>query len=417
MTEVLSAPQEPQSPPPAEPAAPAAMAARRFTFRYRYVLLDAALRWGVLAALRFGFINTVFFWILQVVVSLVGTSWTGNRAVKIRDEYGLIAGETDKDMGPFASTMVVAFMVLGVYFSWVMPSTSMIWLNRLIGIGLTLIWISFLTAIVVNSIGDPIESDEAPGGVDIDANDRAIIRLENDRASFVQRLETYTLESTLLGAIAFSAFVSIAASDRDAREGVTAMISIMRSAGMLLGKVRIIPALELLGTLRDEKALLAAIAVESLVCSIAFLCVLIARIRFADLLSWADYSIRVATAMNDKEEELNNLSFGAGPDQKSQIEQRLLKVRSEIDKAVEHAISTLSRVRPLLVYLLVFRNAGMLAFVFMLITSALWLSHTLALLFLIVSVVAGIYPALDRIRDRALERLQFFRTAISFRRR
>ena len=53
--------------------------------------------------------------------------------------------------------------------------------------------------------------------------------------------------------------------------------------------------------------LLAAVTLETLLCSMFFLSVIISRLHFYGILQRVDYAVRIARAYNNKEEELYNL--------------------------------------------------------------------------------------------------------------
>jgi hypothetical protein len=57
----------------------------------------------------------------------------------------------------------------------------------------------------------------------------------------------------------------------------------------------------------------------------------------------------------------------------------------------------------------VFRNLGIISFLLILITSALWVSKALAIVFTVLSALAYIYPMFDKwVRDRKLTGIGFF---------
>jgi hypothetical protein len=157
--------------------------------------------------------------------------------------------------------------------------------------------------------------------------------------------------------------------------------------------------------------LLLAIAVLSLICSMCFLCVIVARLRFTSALSHTDFCIRFAAALNSKEDDVHNLKLTVAPEHQDAIIRRLETIRLPMNDALRTAAKALAMLRPLLAYMAIFRNLGIISFLVTLITSALWFSKPLAGAFAVLSLVAYAYPLIDSVRDRAMRRLDIFQRA------
>jgi hypothetical protein len=145
-----------------------------------------------------------------------------------------------------------------------------------------------------------------------------------------------------------------------------------------------------------------------------FLSVIVSRLRFNDVLKRVDYAVRIASAYNDKEEEVYNFVL-QGHDE-SKVRNRLEILKKKISEAVYHAEESFVDLRPIVNYMWVFRNLGLISFLLILITGALWVSPILAFLFTTLSVLALVYAALDTwIRTRSLEKrgiIPFFRKKV-----
>jgi hypothetical protein len=156
---------------------------------------------------------------------------------------------------------------------------------------------------------------------------------------------------------------------------------------------------------------LAAIATQTLVCSACFLAVVICRLRFNDLLTRTDYCVRVAMQFNTKEEEVQNaiLLLDAIP---PRAEARLAQLKRHICESLDMAQQAMSTLKPVVRYMSLFRNLGVMGFLGILITSSVWISHALAILFSGLTVTAFIYPLLDRLlRDRTVQHILQFGNA------
>jgi hypothetical protein len=223
-----------------------------------------------------------------------------------------------------------------------------------------------------------------------------------------QRVDTYTLESALFGALSFSAFVTIIASEKATLAGaktfVDDVVRLFEAAVALSPDSAVTVAREI----GQETTLLAAIAAQTLICSSFFLSVIICRLRFNDLLARTDYCIRVATQFNQKEETLHAavLPLGETP---IHIGARLKVLHDNISESVSLANQAMGTLKPVVAYMAFFRNLGVLVFLLILIASSLWISEVLAILFGVLTVGVYAYPLLDRIRDRAMRHIQGFR--------
>ncbi len=142
-----------------------------------------------------------------------------------------------------------------------------------------------------------------------------------------------------------------------------------------------------------------------------FLSVIVSRLRFNDALKRVDYAVRIASSYNDKEEEVYNFVL-QGHDE-AKVRHRLTILKEKITVALYHAEESFRDLRPIVNYMWVFRNLGLISFLLILITGALWVSPILAILFTSLAVLAFVYSALDTwIRTRSLEKrgiIHFFR--------
>lgn len=402
-----------------ETAAPASPDAPRFLFAYRVVVLDSALRWGALALESRDFIAPWLYWVAQfIIIPLVVIPVVSYRRDTVATREKVEPRHIRIEFDAASITFLVVVWAIGAYFSFVLPSLRYAWLEFIAGILMSLLFAGYLAGLADLSVGHRIAPDaELQVFEPQDDNDRRIAHLETNRAVLFQRVDTYTLEGTFLGAISFSAFVTILSDHADAT--VAPLVTALENFLLDVARARAVEATtaqEALGAVRATEPLLAAIAGETLMCSACFLSVLIARIRFMYAIRDADYCIRLASMMNAKEEDMVNLSLTTTADQRPAIEERLTSIRRNIDEAIRLADRALGTLRPLILYMSVFRTLGLLFFLLTIVTGALWFSRVMALVFAALCLVAYLYPFLDRFRDRAsrvlpaqLERLHWRR--------
>ena len=300
----------------------------------------------------------------------------------------------------------------------------------------------------------------------IDRNDNQIIELEGRIRNEAIRIEAYILESVMFGALAFSAFLSIIASERfnitlsersDIRKGnveiqdsrlvetlevledkkfidtkelpkdsasisssrndrkqnkiatknvyklQTTEIAIFWDDAMAFMNDVLLFNIEDAGrkweNLTRPKNLIMLVMIQTLFCALFFLSVIASRLRYSKVAEEIDNLIRLARSFNDKEEEVHNIVLqGAGQvneDIRLNLGRRLKGLEIKIANNINKAKALLDQTRPILIYMSVFRNMGVVTFMSILITSCLFFSTTLASIFLAFSVIAYAYESLD----------------------
>ena len=392
---------------------------RTFKFAYFFILFDYLLRWILYGLWRFQLVNGWVFWIGQVVViSLVVAVLVVVRNENTREKYKVTSGADVSPEATLLSTILaLAGVFLGTYIAFTIFSGSSLWIRIVSSLLTFLVYGFYIFAIYISSVQTTIKEDEAPAPIElsvdewIDENDLEIVRLETDKISLTQRVDTYTLESTLFGALSFSGFVTIIASDKAVLIGVRELITNLTQIGRMILQFDFTHFGQPIAGMGTEMALIAGIAVETLICSMFFLSVIVSRLRFNDVLKRVDYAVRIASSYNDKEEEVYNFVL-QGHDE-SKVRNRLQALKDKISVAVYHAEESFRDLRPIVNYMRVFRNLGLISFLLILITGALWVSPILAVLFTSLAILAFVYSALDTvIRTRSLEKrgiVHFFR--------
>ena len=390
-----------------------------FKFAYSFLLLDFFLRWIVYGLWRFHMINGWVFWIAQVVViSIVIVGMVVVRNENTKEKYKL--GPRD-DANPEATLLSTILALGGVflatYIGYTIFSGSSWWIRIPFALLTFIVYGFYILAVCMSSVQSTAKEDEIPVPIElsvdewIDENDLEIVRLETDKISLTQRVDTYTLESTLFGALSFSGFVTIIAADKAVLSGVRELIADSAQIAQMILQFDFTHFGQPIAGMRTEIALIAGIAVETLICSMFFLSVIVSRLRFNDALKRVDYAVRIASSYNDKEEEVYN--FVLQGHEEARVSHRLTILKEKITVALYHAEESFRDLRPIVNYMWVFRNLGLVSFLLILITGALWVSPILAILFTSLAVLAFVYSALDTwIRTRSLEKrgiIQFFR--------
>jgi len=303
-----------------------------------------------------------------------------------------------------------------------------------------------------------IEEQEDEKLKSIDDNDLEIVRLEGAIKNETTRVDAYILESVLFGALAFSAFLTIIASERfnftpteyenlnnviitenDTVSAGTSRVELLKSlpAFMVNEDSTGNPVLEeepfiiqkaqnasevkqfsynlyqllIEGVLLFDfdkggeaweellkaRNLIILIMFETLFCSLFFISVIVSRIRYTKIAEEIDNLIRLARSFNDKEEEVFNLRLQVVDNEV--VEQNLERRLNILDHAIERNIVKVklfrNQTKPIVLYMTVLRNMGVFTFILILITSSLFFSRSLATIFVVLAILAYAYESMD----------------------
>jgi hypothetical protein len=397
---------------PAPPSEPKVLPAHLKLHFWPYgVVLDLVLRWCVLGLVRLGYIGSGWLWAIQIlVIPFVMFTVLMVRESRTRKRFALhdkVPLQPEANIG--IAVLVLVALAIGTAQTYAAIGVPWQWLRVVLTILAALVYLTFLSVVVVAS-GEvrAVVLDEDRDEAWTDGNDRLIIHLDSERASMQQRVDTYTLESALFGALAFSSFVTIVSSEKAKLTGAQLFIDdlarLFNAAVALSGDSVSAIVLEI----AQETTLLAAIAAQTLICSALFLAVIVCRLRFNDLLARTDYCIRVAMQFNDKEEAVLGavLHLDEVPQRATA---RLEQLRVNITESLGMAQQAMSGLKPVVNYMSLFRHLGVMAFLAILITSSVWISLTLAVLFVGLTATAFVYPLMDRwLRDRTLRHILQF---------
>lgn len=187
---------------------------------------------------------------------------------------------------------------------------------------------------------------------EVDSNTLEVIQYDIGLKTMLRRVDTYTLESTLLGALAFSAFVQILV-DSARPIGDLAWITsfaVETRTAVVFDRVITFPMIPNLMEV-SKGHLGSAIAVFLLSATVSFLAVLAARIQFTDAFRNAENLHAMATKFNEKAESLAKESSERAEAFNRQVDTLLL----ELEVAIK-------RVTPILDFMRIFRDWGLWLF-------------------------------------------------------
>ncbi|GEM_PF-2092788 len=285
---------------------------------------------------------------------------------------------------------------------------------------------------------------------EVDLNDIALVELEGDEKNLVNRVDAYVLESVMFGALTFSGFLTLIAIDPETfdiaqirlfghglisflRDLVVFEFSAAESYGIFVsapkpplpfmemdsstihlvneiaidwndemkmqiqeavqGTQQLIAELHTSTHFTHAQNLLIWLMLETLISSSFFLLVIASRLRFTQLIEKIDNAINLAKTYNTKEEEVYMLHLQF--EKNRTYRKRLESLSARIEKQVRVAQELLLEVRPVVAYMSLFRNLGVLMFLVIIITSLIFFDFRIALFFGFLCLMVYAYKQFD----------------------
>jgi hypothetical protein len=405
----VSTPNGPPTPPAISASATAILPPKVLRFSYFPILLDQLCRFVVLFLWSIDWVPTWFFWLIQVIIPFGVVVNMQPRFEKLQKKYGtkvLVAQSSILAV----SYAWIAFLIgviavlyvtssLSGWFQFPLTVASMLAYGPYLG-GLYGISVQDKPPRVVRSYFPSVDLHESLGD-SADTNDLQIVAMEVELSSISQRVEGYTMESTLLGGLAFSGFLSLLASERP-------IIENMRT---LLAEV---PARWIQASHFDSTVLhlsldqaLALIGIETLLCSALFLAVVLSRLKYYAMLRQVQYAVQVARVWNEKEEQAQAVAY---QHVSVTIQSRLQQLGDLVANAIQHALPLVDDLRAIVRYIFVLRMTGIGMFLIILFTGALVISTNLGIIIIAIMSATLAYSGYDhRRRHSKLRNAPFFR--------
>jgi hypothetical protein len=408
---VSTAPVPAVSPTPEPPLVPS-QPPPKFGITYAPLVIDLIARFGLLRSYRLGLLNSWAFWAGHVVLGLAVVLWLVQRDERLTKKYNLGSKSVVPADAPGWILLTCALCIHGYYQTWNVQAEAGFWNALLVTAIAGSINVLYVVMVAVGSASDRGVNLPQAGRPDepvADQNDRVLIHLQTELTSRERTVDAYTIESTLIGALTFSAFVTVVSSDKGSLGGVAhflddAHVAVASAVSLQTSTMR-----EALLHATQEDSLLAAIACLSLMCSMFFLAVIVARLRFNTLVGEAECAVQVAASFNAKEDQLHHDIF-LEDKRAAKYQERLDVLQADIKEALDIATEESRRLQPVLAYMTLFRHLGVLTFLFLLITSAAWISPLLAILFTMIGGLACFYPWLDGVmRGAGSKRISLIR--------
>lgn len=366
-------------------------------------IFDYSLRWIFLAL--FFYLNPfdqVYLWLANVVVitgiSILFGYYTNsqiekhNRAIFKQSSLGQNV-KLAKSVKSWQYMLCVMFYTSGGYIAYLLTADNPT--NSFVAFISTSFGLLILYAFLYNvlSTGKIREEDlpeqlleqNANEELSADNNDRVIIGLESNLKSIKDRLDTYVLESALFGALAFSGFLQIMAenlinfNDLEKFSQNIHLISVQVVTFTTIDQT-------ILAELGNKTSLFCLISFETLLCSVLFLAVIATRLKFSDYMDKISESLSLAHNLNNKEEEL--LKYG---EIKEGAAERYKYIHHSIEDQLTSTKYFMDKISPISNHMRFFRNGGIMSFYIILISSSLFISKAIGLIFVLIGLVSIVY--------------------------
>jgi hypothetical protein len=170
--------------------------------------------------------------------------------------------------------------------------------------------------------------------LNVDENDEYIVWLETKLNSSTSRLEAYVLESALFGALTFSGFLQIMATDLVSFKDLENFASYIFTTSQAFINLDWNQLEVGVAGLNSKVSLFCLISLESLICSIFFLAVIASRLKLSDIADRVRTSINLAKAYNAKEEAFQEENQADG-----KLKERLEVLTSKVNEQLHDANS------------------------------------------------------------------------------
>ncbi|WP_020530858.1 tetratricopeptide repeat protein [Flexithrix dorotheae] len=219
-----------------------------------------------------------------------------------------------------------------------------------------------------------------------DENDEAFVRLETGFVSKKQRIEAYVIESTLFGALSFSAFLQLIANDLITLAGVEDFVVLYNDVFNMLLLLNFEGLFNSMGIMTEKTHVFSILAILTLLCSIMFLVVIASRLRFRDVSDKLEQCFNLIRSLNNKEEHLLLKEHVSKEDEK-----RFKLLNQKILNQLNEANAYVREINPIAGFMQYFRDLGVVIFFIILIASGLFFSKFLAIAFSLLAVFTILY--------------------------
>lgn len=375
-------------------------------YTIRWILLLSFSYLGIDKTLLIGF-NTFFLPIsIMIMVYLIGRKQR-NYNRQLLSSYGDEQSfKIEYQFSTSQYTWLAFYLGTSVFISYLLPDQ----LHLLTFFGLLFYYFIYLRFFRLGKLEENtlVKQLEAKNlntrSLSADENDEVIVALETKLYSSTSRLEAYVLESALFGALTFSGFIQIMATELISFTDLENFATYIFNTSQAFIHFDWVEFEEGLAGLNTKSSLFCLVSVESLICSTFFLAVIASRLRFSDIADRVRTAINMAKAYNEKEESLHDEQEITG-----RKINRLEGLTAKVNEQLHEASLVLEEINPVMTYMEYFRTAGILVFVIILISSSLFITGALGWIFFTLVVATYLYFNLTVISNKLRSAFLSFR--------
>ena len=370
---------------------------KKAAFTPAFLLSDLILRFLVHWLFLLNIIGPLLFWIVQLLVIPITTlvllySASGRESqwkeyIKKKEN---ISDDFKIEIENSPKSVLFGFLnfVLGLYISWQLYSSYFsFWLLLLLFI-ITFITYGFYVMFIYTLSYGKIPKEGQASDYDkekneVDRNDIRLINLEVAVNGFSQRIDTYTIESALLGALAFSCFLTILGVDPQLPADAKLLTFEIKELFTMLLKFDIAGIQNLFEGFKFYTVanILSVLAFEALVCALLYLMVIVKRIHFYNNLDNVQKNLQVAKSYNQKEEEYDLLCIQNIDNE--DFQNRKIELTEKVKTYSDRSAQNLEKLKMVMKYMTFVRETALFIFVLIIATSACIVSFYTGMVFIL----------------------------------
>jgi hypothetical protein len=370
---------------------------KKAAFTPAFLLSDLILRFLVHWLFLLNIIGPLLFWIVQLLLIPITTlvllySASGRESQwkeyikkkeNISDDF-----KVEIENSPMSVLFGFLNFVLGLYISWQLYSSYFsFWLLLLLFI-ITFITYGFYVMFIYTLSYGKIPKEGQASDYDkekneVDRNDIRLINLEVAVNGFSQRIDTYTIESALLGALAFSCFLTILGVDPQLPADAKLLTFEIKELFTMLLKFDIAGIQNLFEGFKFYTVanILSVLAFEALVCALLYLMVIVKRIHFYNNLDNVQKNIQIAKSYNQKEEEYDLLCIQNIDNE--DFQNRKIELTEKVKTYSDRSAQNLEKLKMVMKYMTFVRETALFIFVLIIATSACIVSFYTGMVFIL----------------------------------
>lgn len=379
---------------------------------YGKLIRDIICRLIILQLFNLGMINLTWFWILQLFYQycfFLPNMWSKRRKHEKLKRYVerkthisddsvlkniLLKTRLIPKRNPFIMLVFLMLIILGQVSAFSVLDILSVELRLEIMFIILLPMQIILANILIGVMTQvPIINEETDGLTEDDKNDVSIHKFSSTLLHMKQKIDTYTIESALLGALSLSAYLAILQNNLVNAASFKQCLQLLQQLNVAFFNLNFTKAYALFGELFKNDILWHLIVLEGIIASVLYFLLIVARKKTHDQMKELELNLEISKAFNTKEEELINLNLDGNNN-------KVLKRKKEVSKITNDHIKNAYRLLPVLEnsikYMDLLRYVATSTFILLICTSCCIVLPTLGISILIIyllsEIILKVYP-------------------------